>query len=263
MIRNNNIDRRAVRNGKLGGNVSCKRGYIYEDFKYNVITAKYLGGAATGTAGDRNIMQTRMNTFEYRVQGTQTILAPVLTTVGLDISLDQTDNDGVEYTHGILSRCEVAFTIGTSAAFSFRVKFKIADVSGTDDCCVGFRKAEAYQTAVDDYDEAAFLNVILGDIKIETILNAAATTTTDTTDNWADAATHTLKVSITAGGVVTYLIDGVAPTTTAAFTFDSAEVVIPFFLFIQATTTPGIVELIEWEVGTADEDNEITASLTA
>ena len=47
---------------------------------------------------------------------------------------------------------------------------------------------------VDDYDEAAFLNVILGDIYIETILNNAATTSTDTTNNVTDGGTVTLKV---------------------------------------------------------------------
>jgi hypothetical protein len=52
---------------------------------------------------------------------------------------------------------------------------------------------------------------------------------------------------------VTYLIDGVAPTTTAAFSFDSGEVVVPFFFFLQATTSPGIVELIEWISGLDDE----------
>ena len=50
------------------------------------------------------------------------------------------------------------------------MKFAIADVSDTDDCAFGFRKVEAYQANIDDYDEMAALNVISGDIKIETIL---------------------------------------------------------------------------------------------
>ena len=89
----------------------------------------------------------------------------------------------------------------------------------------------------------AVLNVISGDITIETILNAASTTSTDTTDNWADTATHSLKVKVTSAGVVTYLIDGTAPSTTAAFTFDSGEVVTPFFYFIHASDVAGAVVL--------------------
>ena len=163
--------------------------------------------------------------------------------------MDQTDNDGVEITHGITSRARPYFTVGTDSAFYFEVTFSIADVSGTDDCAVGFRKAEAYQANIDDYDEMAALNVISGDIKIETILNAGATTTTDTTDNWADAASKRLKVLVSDAGVVTYTIDGSAPTTTAAFTFDDGEKVVPFFYFLNASDLAGAVNITKWEVG--------------
>ena len=95
----------------------------------------------------------------------------------------------------------------------------------------------------------AVLNVILGDLFIETVLNTGATTSTDTTNNWADAATHTLKVLVSAAGVVTYQIDGAAPTTTAAFTFDNAEVVTPAFYLRHATTSPTSVVLQELECG--------------
>lgn len=225
------------------------RRYSYCDFRHNPVTAKIAGGAATGSAGDENVMILPDGAFEYHILGTQTILAPALTATGLDVSMDQTDNDGVEIGHGILSRNPFAFTVGTDGAFQFSVKLKIADVSGTDDCAVGFRKAEAYQANIDDYDEMACLNVISGDIKIETILNAAATVTTDTTDNWADAATKKLTVKVSAAGVVTYQIDDAAPTVVAAYTFDNGEVVMPFFYFLHASDVAGAVELIEWECG--------------
>ena len=248
------ITGRAVTTAKLGTDVKVKNGYVYEDFKGPAICVSDLGGgAASGTGGQVNFCSMGGHVFEIHVKGTQTILGPARTATGLDISQDQTDNDGVEWTTGILSRGENVFTAGTSGAFSFSLKLKITDVSGTDDCCVGFRKAEAYQANVDDYDEAAFLNVILGDIYIETILNNAATTSTDTTNNWTDGETKTLKVLVSAARAVTYTIDGAAPVTTAAFTFDSGEVLVPFFFFLQATTSPGIVELIEWVSGLDSE----------
>lgn len=182
----------------------------------------------------------------------QTLLGPLLDTTGkgLDISQDQTDDEGVQYTFGANNTLgPFTYTVGTHNAF-IRLKFRIADVSGTDDCCVGFRKMEAIQANVDDYDEAAFLNVILGDIKIETILNNAATTTTDTTQNWADDETHTLEVQLR-GRRVVFLIDGAAPTVSpaTAFDFDASEVVVPFFYFLQATTSPGKVWWTELEIG--------------
>lgn len=220
-------------------------------FDSTPLSVKKIGaGAATGTAGDENLCLCGGVTWEYHVLGTQTVVAPSLGTYGLNIVQDETENDGVEYCLGINANNKGVFTVGTDAAFYAKLKFYIDDVSGTDDCAFGFRKVEAYQANIDDYDEMACLNVISGDIKIETILNGGATTTTDTTDNWADAGIHTLEVRVSAAGVVTYKIDGLAPTTTAAFTFDDAEVVVPFFYHLQAADPEcAAVELISFECG--------------
>lgn len=238
-----------VRVQQAPGMVGIGEVITLEHFKTAPSSSGKLGTAATGTTGDENVMVMGANVFEYHILGTQTLLTPKLVTNGLDIGMDQTADDGVEITRGITSRSPEAFVVGASPAFYAKCKFKIADVSGTDDCAFGFRKVEAYQGNVDDYDEMAALNVISGDIKIETILNAAATTTTDTTDNWADDAAHTLEVYVSDAGVVTYKIDGTAPTVTAAFTFDTGEVVIPFLFFLNHTDLAGEVALQSWEVG--------------
>lgn len=251
--------------------VGCKRNYVFETFN-GPYTASLMhpaaGGAGgiapTGAAGDVNAFSTRQNTFEYHILGAgQTILAPKIVATGYDVSLDQTDNDGLEITlgvedsaaSGVITAPPCSFTIGTSSAFFARLKFAIADVSGTDDCAFGFRKAAIYQANIDDYTDAATLNVISGNVTMETILNNAATTATDTTDNWLDTETHTLQVNVSAAGAVTYLLDGVAPTVTAAFTFDSGDVLIPFFYFLQATTSPGIITFKEFECGFQDPQN--------
>lgn len=231
----------------------CYR-YVFDKFDCRPLFVDEDGdGAPTGATGDVNIMVTPQAHYEYVMLGAgQTIVKPVWASAsGVDVGLDQTDDEGIEITNGIGAGSRCYFTVGTDECF-FRVKFSIADVSGTDDCAVGFRKAEAYQTAIDAYDEMAALNVISGDIKIETILNNAATTTTDTTDNWADAATHTLEVRIQANGTATFLIDGAAPTTTATFTFDSGELIVPFFYHLNALDLSGAVNLKEWECGTFD-----------
>lgn len=231
---------------------------VYTNFRANpLVQLKVLalgtlnttgGGAATGAAGDENRMLLADEYFEYHILGTQTILYPQRAATGLDLNMDQTDNDGIEIGNGILEGSRGSFKIGTDPAFYGKMKFSIADVSGTDDCIFGFRKAADYQANVDDYTDFAGLNVISGDIKIETALNNAATTTTDTTQNWADGETHTLEVLVSAAGVVTYKIDGAAPTTTAAFTFDDTDVVVPFFYFLNAADVAGAVVGIEWEV---------------
>lgn len=214
-----------------------------------VSVAKAGAGAATGTGGDENLMNLNRSIWEYHMLGTQTILSPTMGVGGLDVNMDQTDDDGVECCLGINAANRGVFVVGTAPAFFARMKFSIADVSGTDDCAFGFRKVEAYQANIDDYDEMAALNVISGNITIETILNAGATTATDTTNNWADAATHELEVKVSAAGVVTYKIDGVDPLVTAAFTFDDAEVVVPFFYALNASDVAGEIVLIEFECG--------------
>jgi hypothetical protein len=223
--------------------------YTYETFKNQPVIQLKGGGAATGTAGDENQLIMGTNIFEYHILGTQTITGPVASADGLNVGMDQTANDGAEFTMGITANDKHAFTVGTDAAFFAKGTFTIPDVSGTDDFAFGFRKAEAYQAAIDDYDEMAALNVISGNINIETILNNAATTTTDTTDDWADAASHSLTVKVSAAGVVTYEIDDAAPTATAAFTFDDAEVVIPFFYYLHHTDVAGAIIWESFECG--------------
>lgn len=223
--------------------------YTYEEFEVAPTAIKSDGKtAASGTTGDTNLLTFERTRFEYHIKGTQTINVPTFSASGLDIGMDQTDNDGVELSQGITARSKAAFVAGTDSFF-FRVQFSIEDVSGTDDCAIGFRTAEAYQANFDDYNNAVCLNVISGDIKIETILNNAATATTDTTDNWADGETHTLEVIVNKDRTVTFKIDGVAPTVTAAYTCDSGDVLVPFFFFLHASDVAGVVNIKSWECG--------------
>lgn len=224
--------------------------YIQEFFDANPICSAKLGaGAATGTEGDENLCMLNNSLWEYHILGTQTIVAPSMGAGGLDISLDAADDDGAEFCLGINAANKGVFTVGTDPAFFARMKFAIADVSDTDDCAFGFRKMEAYQANIDDYDEMAALNVISGNITIETILNDGDTTSTDTTDDWDDTETHELKVMVDEDGVVTYTIDDRAPTTTKAFTFDDGEVVVPFFYFLHAASSTAGIVLKEFECG--------------
>jgi len=240
------------RRGRLGTLVQEKnlfQRYTLEKFESDPVCTKKAGGVPAGVTGEEDVMCLGNNVFEYHILGTgQTIKAPVLVATGLSVTLDETDDFGCEVSQGILARSKQAFVIGTDEFF-LKCKFSIADISGTDDCAVGFRKAFAYNAAIDSYTDFSVLNVISGAINIETNLNNAGTVTTDTTDAWGDGETHTLEIYVNKAGVVTYKIDGVAPTVVAAFTFDDAEVVIPFFHFLHATTTPGAIILQEWECG--------------
>jgi len=229
--------------------------YVYETFNAKPITGTKaaIHTPATGTDGDENVLFTDRNAFEYHIIGSQSILEPAWAATGLDIGFDQANDEGVEITSGgIVARGRNIFTVGTDTAFFLSVTFSIAVVAGTDDCAVGFRKVEAYQAALDSYDEFACLNVISGNITQETMLNGDSTITTDTTNDWADAASKTLTVRVSSAGVVTFAIDGTEPTTVTAYTFDDTEVVTPFMYLINASgSQAGAVLVTAWECGYA------------
>jgi hypothetical protein len=58
----------------------------------------------------------------------------------------------------------------------------------------------------------AVLNTQAGTINIETILNNAATTTTDTTLAWADTEVHEIEVRVGIDRVAKFFVDGVEVT---------------------------------------------------
>jgi len=253
---------RATRGGSLSGKtrsiitpslrLTANNKYVYDTFNQKPTTATKADHqtAATATDGDENILRTDRNMFEYHFIGDQTAVEPSWDANGLDFGINLTSDEGLEFTSGgIVARGRNIFTVGTDPAFFLSVTLKITDVTGTDDCLIGFRKVEAYQAAVDDYDEMAAMNVIQGLITIETILNDATAVSTDTTDTWADTATKTLTVRVSEAGVVTYQNDGAAPTVTAAFTFDDTEVVTPFFYFLHTDHFAETTYLQGWECG--------------
>ena len=212
-------------------------------------------GAATGATGDENVLMfNNGETLYHHVLGTQTLVTPNIVAAGLDISQDLTQDDGMELCGAPSTGTGIQFTVGTDAAFYFSCAITCTDVSGTDDFAIGFRKVEAFQAALDNYDEMAAFNLngsgtTTKVIQLETILNGATTVTTATGDTWADTASKTLKVMVSAAGVVTFTIDGSAPTTTAAFTFDDAEVVTPFVHLLHASDVAEATIITAWDVG--------------
>lgn len=253
MIDSSNVKDCGLRNRNLGFDMP-KFGYTYELFKQDPVTSKRLGGAAGGTTGDRNIMSFGLNLFEWHVKGTQTILTPSITAVGLDIAQDNTATDGIEITPGgVLGRGKHCYTIGTDDPFFLRVKAKVTDGSGCNPFHIGFRKAEAYQAGYASYADYALVGIVGGDatpkIKTETEVAGGGTTTTDSTTTWPDTETHELKVVVQKNGKVAYYRDGVLLTAPPAYTFTSGLVVIPTIFLIHGADVCEALELIEVECG--------------
>ncbi len=224
--------------------------YVREFFDANPVCAKKAGGATGGTAEDENIMKLNSSQWEYHIIGTQTITAPSLGTYGLNAVLDDNENDGVEFCLGIKSFNKGVFVVGTSPAFFTKMRFSIDDVSGVDVCLFGFRSVEAFDVDVTAYSDYVALDADTGTINIHTNQDDGSASETDTTETWGNGEIHEFGVYVSAAGVVTYTIDGVPPSTTAAYTCTDAVVLVPFFHTICAANPEAAdISLIEFECG--------------
>jgi len=225
--------------------------YWFDNFKVNPVTSKVGGGAATGTAGDNNVLFTQFGQYEWNVIGTQTILAPSLDSFGLNLVQDNTAGDGIELCMGQTALSPCAFTIGSDAAFFLQAVFKVQDASGTNPLIIGFRKAQAFDATLANYTDFVSIGIVgtsnPNKIQLQTQVNTGGVVTTDTTQTAADGATIQVKIKVSATGVVTYEYNYAAPTVVAAFTFDSGDVVIPFIRFTEAAdiTTQAAINYLE------------------
>ena len=241
---------------------------VYEDFsEYGDGDDWCMQSDTTGCSGTDTetnlITMPSGNKLACSIIATQTIEGAVDMDAGsLDISGDQTDNDGVECAWGTHGASGGSFTVGYDPAFYTCATLTIADASGTDDLHVGFRVAHdgdtdyGFNKAFDNYHDLAAIGIVgnanPNNIYISTIAADAATSETDTTHNWADAAEHKLCVYVSAAGVTTFTIDDKPPATTATYTFTDAESVVPFIHLVQHGDLTEEVDLTEWEVGYSD-----------
>jgi len=219
-------------------------------------TAANTGGVATGATGDVNIMalQGGVTMEQFIIGAGQTIISPRMDANGLLVSLDLTATEGAEYNFGAArTNSRHAFTIGTDAAFFFEVGLYINDMDGAAPYVIGFRKSEANNGTMSAYTDYATIGMnaasSVTNVVTMTELNGGGQTITDTTDAWGgDGSTNTLRVLVSAAGVVTYTINGVAPSVPAAFTFDNGDVVCPF-IHLYHSANPTQVDITSIKCG--------------
>jgi phosphohistidine swiveling domain-containing protein len=235
-----------------------KRRYVLENFEEQPV--KMLGdgyGAAVGTDAAQCMARFRSGLIAHWLNiGTQTIVGPVLAATGLDVVADKTNNEGIAYYFGTdptFGAVNPFRNVGRAGVGTFaRLKFKIADVSGTDDCAFGWVKSQAHQAAIDDLTDFIAINVISGNVKRESALNDGETVTVDSALNWADGEEHAVEIQLLGDGYARILYDGVDITTLcgARYRVDASDVMIPFFYYLHDAVAPGACFWTEFEAGT-------------
>ena len=219
------------------------------NFKLYGIPLAISGNAAQklldGTDDDRFIHYHDSGLVVYgNYVGANTVDVPPGNALGVQYSMTDTDDIGCQWTVGpYLAGGKEGyniFTVGSSAvpkpAFYFKVHMYLSDVSGTDDCHVGFRiQNDAVETTGVAYTDFCSLNIDAGDIKIEDRLNSDTATSVDTGSDWADEAWHWVEVRVSSAGLVSYFLDGVQLTTNdPSLTLDAGDVFTPWFYFRNA-----------------------------
>lgn len=232
----------------------------YLDFNTYYSSIQNDGSAASGTAGEVNCQVWDRVPFEQYIIGTVTAMTWTKTgcTAGIDVKQDDANGEGfMAVPFGFHATNPLCYTIGTSPAFYMKVKIAATDWSGAL-VQVGFNGGAvipAYTSTWDDYTDKATIGNNAGgglDVYTNTALNAGADTDTDTTINLTDADVATFTVKVSAAGVVTYamLIGSTAQTlTTAAFTFDTGDYVVPFIYVLTHTDTATLLNLQHFECG--------------
>ena len=186
------------------------------------------------------------------VQGTVVSADTNGTAAGLNLQMDNetADNVGVEIVWGgsQFGSNSNKFIAGTHSG-SFDVTFYSEDWTDYDCCAIGFRKVQEFQpghgailaaSSGDPLytDYVAFGCISPDDVQISTDLNDSGDeTVTDSTQATAASGNHRFKVSLASSGAVTYshigaavMRDGAlaAPSTTASYTFDSGDILVPY-----------------------------------
>jgi hypothetical protein len=234
-----------------------------------------VGTVFTGAAAEVVSLKSNKAQYEMYISSVATgaaVAAPYQSSAGLELKslAGATGPDSYELGHGTTSLSKAAYTVGSFLSdkkIFMEANILIDDISDVTEMWFGWRKAEAYQaTDPDAYDEmAAFVveqGTDVGRINIDTILNNAATSRTDTTEaDWADTKAYRLRIEVDNAGKCKFLITAAAasaaaaataalaePAATANFSFDSGEVIIPFLRIDTEIGDPGI-SVSRWEVG--------------
>ena len=216
------------------------------------------GGVAAVTINTTNVWSVPQwgASFEQYNTTVATAIAPTMSTTagnGLNIdSIGAAVSKIIEITEGNSVNCKNAFVIGTSPAFYVQASFNIATLADVTDFYIGFRKQQAYQATIPaGYTDYATIGVhsTAGEVQLQTQVGSGGNTVTDTTQAVVAATTFTVRVNVSAGGVVTYQLNGATPTTVAAYTFTSALTVIPFIIYSTPAGGHAEADLVNYRCG--------------
>lgn len=216
-----------------------------------------IGGAPSGATGAVNLMACQQGVIleQFIIGAGQTIIAPEMTDDGLKISLDLTATEGAEYNFGTTALAKHIYISDGGIPFFVEAVIKINSVDGANPVVVGLRSREANNAVFTAYNDLTAMGVqqtaYPGSVAIWDRSGGGGLGVTNTTDPWAAGETHTLRIDVDGTGACTYLLDGVAPSGVAVFSFPALVEVIPYISILHGAAGggPGNVYLLSLSAG--------------
>lgn len=190
--------------------------------------------------------------FEYREEQTKTTSSMIFASGSIDISADNTiDNEGVEIYLGASQNTTTGYLVAQTDQLCFAVNATVALIAGTDQFTVGWRANVAYDAAANylNYTDYAIIGInnVDGSIFAEMDSTTGAAQTDDTTTDWANAETKTLKVCISGDGETHHYLDGsLIAEANVVDAIDSSIIMNPFITYLQAGGAVDAAIRINW-----------------
>jgi len=215
------------------------------------------GTAYTGLAGDETLgFSTGKASYEMHIEavnGTPTVLGPYQTASGLALTTAAANNHtDIEVTNGNTAEARSAYVVGSfpgAKTIYFETDVDVVTVANLTGLWAGWRKVETYTAPASYSDYATLYKDGSDDIYTSHDLNADGTSVdTDTTLNWTDGDNFVLRVEVDNNGATRFYVGGTEYLSSAPFTFDSGDTIIPF-VALDGETGSNVTTLASWECG--------------
>jgi hypothetical protein len=209
-----------------------------------ICSSAYSSTIGKNDGNTNYVLGSSIGPITYREEQNKTVRSWKETSLGLDISADDTTNDeGVEIfiADGVGETLGDGWVLTGCCGGTFEVEFTIADVSATDQFLIGWRSCVAFDAANDytQYVEHIALGITATDGSVFAssrvpAIAGGAQQTDDSGTNLTDATSHVLRVTINASTrVPTAYLDGVAVTlTNCGGARTNATAMAPFITFM-------------------------------
>ena len=183
--------------------------------------------------------------IHYIAAGGQSTFGPVIdgNTGLLEVGCDQASGEGVEYLFESSGNAPIgrhSYVLADAKAMFGRLNFQIPTaLNGFTEFAFGFRANEDFQTAIDNYEDFAVVNVQGVNVMVETNVGAAGTVSVDTGIDIGDGEDHEILAIVGDVGThgVRLFFDG-APLDAGGYAFTGVTCVKPFLFLIHGSAAP-------------------------